>query len=258
MTGATNNSPDPGRHDDAPVPRGDGIAAWRRIADVLRAEIRTGGLAVHEQLPTEARLALRFGVNRHTVRRALAALAGEGVVRAVQGRGTFVEPLPLPYRIGARTRFTENVLRSGHQAGGEFLSAAVEPALPDIAGRLRLPGGADVLRLRTRRFVDGVPVTLGTGYFPLPRFAGLAEARKATDGITAALKLLGITDYRRAHTTIGARPASAEEAELLELMPGRILLVVESVDVDLDGMPIEAGRTLFVAERVELEIGALD
>ena len=73
---------------DAPsVVRGSGVSAWRQIADALRDEIASGVLAAGERMPTEAELALRFGVNRHTLRRALAALAADGLVRADQGRG---------------------------------------------------------------------------------------------------------------------------------------------------------------------------
>ena len=49
---------------------GRGVAQWRQIADTLRADIAGGTLGPGDQLPTEARLAARFGVNRHTVRRA--------------------------------------------------------------------------------------------------------------------------------------------------------------------------------------------
>ncbi|MGK3945910.1 GntR family transcriptional regulator, partial [Streptomyces caeruleatus] len=69
----------------AALSRGAGLSAWRQIADALEAEIVAGSLAPGSQLPTEAELAARFGVNRHTVRRALGALGEQGLVRASQG-----------------------------------------------------------------------------------------------------------------------------------------------------------------------------
>jgi DNA-binding transcriptional regulator YhcF (GntR family) len=50
---------------------------WTAIRDTLRQEIATGQYRGGDKLPTEARLADRFGVNRHTIRRALADLAEE-------------------------------------------------------------------------------------------------------------------------------------------------------------------------------------
>src|SRR5258708_39639930 len=68
-----------------------GIAMWRRIADAIRLDIVGGKLARGDRLPGEISLAERFAVNRHTVRRALAARAQEGVVRGEQGGRTFVD-----------------------------------------------------------------------------------------------------------------------------------------------------------------------
>ncbi|MEO8884271.1 MAG: GntR family transcriptional regulator, partial [Devosia sp.] len=72
---------------DAPA---GGVALWRQIADAIRLDIVGGKLNEGDKLAGELPLAERFGVNRHTVRRALAVLAEEGVVRAEHGRGTFV------------------------------------------------------------------------------------------------------------------------------------------------------------------------
>ena len=72
------------------IERNSGVAIWRQIADEIRGEIRAGRLQSGARMPAEMELADRFGVNRHTVRSAIAALTQEGVLRAEQGRGTFV------------------------------------------------------------------------------------------------------------------------------------------------------------------------
>lgn len=234
--------------------RGGGIAAWRQIADELAAEIGAGRLVSGAQLPTESQLATRFGVNRHTVRRGLAELAQRGLVRATQGRGTFVEALPLRYPIGPRTRFSEIVSRAGREAGGRLLAAATLGADARVAAHLGLAEGAPVVRLDTLRFADGTPISFGSGYFPLPRFEQLADAYRTHGAITPALAACGIADYRRLETRISARPASAEEAALLDLAPGRLLLVVDSVNVDEEGRRIQYTHAQFSADRTELVV----
>lgn len=67
-----------------------GVALWRQIADTIRLDIIGGKLESGDKLEGELPLAERFGVNRHTVRRAIAVLVEEGVLRAEHGRGTFV------------------------------------------------------------------------------------------------------------------------------------------------------------------------
>ena len=87
----------------------DGVARWRRVADDLHRRIAEGDIS--GTLPPETALAARYGVNRHTVRRAIASLAEEGLVKAERGRGTFVHrpPRRVLYPIGTRTRFSENM-----------------------------------------------------------------------------------------------------------------------------------------------------
>ena len=51
-------------------------------------------------------LSERFGVNRHTVRRAISTLVEQGLLRVEQGRGTFVAEDVVEFVVGERTRFT--------------------------------------------------------------------------------------------------------------------------------------------------------
>ncbi|MDP4004534.1 phosphonate metabolism transcriptional regulator PhnF [Methylobacterium sp. NEAU K] len=243
-------------HEQAPgLVRGEGLTAWRQIADALTADVVAGRYAPGQQLPTEAALAARFAVNRHTVRRALAALAEGGLVRASQGRGTFVEEAPLAYPIGPRTRFSEIVTGAGREAWGDLVASVTVTAGPDQAEALSLPPGAPVLELLTIHRADGAPISTAQTWLPLPRFSGFADAYAARGSITRALAACGVHDYTRLSTRIRARPADAREAERLDIAPGRVVMVVSSVNVDPAGARIQANRTLFAADRVELVIG---
>ena len=237
---------------NVPFRRGDGIAAWKRIADGLEGEIAAGRFQRGERLPTEAQLAAQHGVNRHTVRRALSALAERGLVRATQGSGTFVEAPPLRYPIGPRTRFSEIATAAGREAWGRLLSARETTADPALAEALELPPGSPVLELDTLHEADGVPISTGLTRLPLPRFAGFAERYAETGSITRAYASYGVTDYLRRSTRITARPATPEEAESLSLAPGRVVLVLDSVNTDAQGRPIQATHARFAADRVEL------
>ncbi|MFJ8824647.1 FadR/GntR family transcriptional regulator [Streptomyces sp. NPDC102467] len=64
-----------------------------QAAERLRAQIADGVWPVGARLPGETTLAKDLGVGRSTVREALRALAGAGMVRARQGAGVFVTAL---------------------------------------------------------------------------------------------------------------------------------------------------------------------
>ena len=63
---------------------------YQRIREHLFAEINSGRYAPGQSLPTEAKLAEMLGISRNTIRQALGELEGDGIVKRVQGRGTFV------------------------------------------------------------------------------------------------------------------------------------------------------------------------
>src|SRR5262245_21134047 len=79
---------------------------WRSVALSLREDIRRGKLVAGMQLMTELDLARHFDVSRFTVRRALAELEKEGLIRIEHGRGLFVAEDAIPYPLGERTRWT--------------------------------------------------------------------------------------------------------------------------------------------------------
>ena len=235
-----------------------GYSAWRLIAEELRREIVSGAQAPGAKLPSEGELAERFGVHRNTVRQAVAALAAEDLVVSRRGSGNFIaERTVLVHRIGARTRLSDSLGRRG-RASGRLLESAVEPDPPaEITERLVL-GGRAGLRLETVHAVDGHPITRATHWFAADRVPGLAERFSATGSITAALRAVGIDDYVRAATTVGARHATAAEAADLELPAGSVMLVTRSLDVLADGTPLQVGITRFVAGRVELDVAHAD
>src|ERR1700745_2651628 len=105
-----------------------GVALWRQVADGIERGIADGSFAAGEKLPGELEIAETHRVNRHTVRRALAALAERGLVRAERGSGTYVEATRIDYPLRSRTRFSEIVGAGGHEAHGQLLSASVEAA----------------------------------------------------------------------------------------------------------------------------------
>ena len=235
-----------------------GYSAWRLIAEELRREIVTGSRAPGTKLPAEGELAERFGVHRNTVRQAVAALAAEHLVVSRRGSGTFVaEHTVLVHRIGARTRFSDSLGRRG-RASGRLLESAIEPAPPaDVVERLIL-GGRAGLRLETLMAVSGRRISRATHWFAADRVPGLARRYAETGSITAALRAVGIDDYMRAATTVGARHATAAEAADLGLPAGSVVLVTRSLDILADGTPLQVGITRFVADRVELDVGHAD
>ena len=234
--------------------RGKGIAMWRQVAEILEAGMTDGTWGQGARLPSEAELALRFAVNRHTVRQALRDLSERGLVRAQQGSGTYVERPPLTYPIATRTRFSDIVISQAREPSGDLLAEVREPASPLIAEALRLAPGTPVIRLETTRRADGVPISWAVSAFPAERFPDITRVYRETASFTAAFRAAGVCDYVRAETRIGARIADAIDAERLDIARGRPVIEIDCVNVDLEGRPIQWARARFAGDRVGVTV----
>ncbi len=232
---------------------------WKLIRDGIAAEIAEGALPPGSQLPTESVLCERFATGRHSVRRAVQALAVEGKLRVVQGRGTFVESAPMiRYAIGRRTRFRQNLLDQGLTPAGEQLRAEIMAAPERVASAFGLVPGAPVHRLLRRALADGLPINLSLSWHPAELFPDLAAQRLAGVSVTQVYAAAGITDYFRKRTVIFARRPEGDEAKLLQQHPDQPVMVLVKTDVAADGRGIGHSEAVWSANRVQFTIDSLE
>jgi GntR family transcriptional regulator, phosphonate transport system regulatory protein len=231
-----------------------GVALWRRVADAIERAIADGRYEPGSRLPGETEIAELHRVNRHTVRRALAALAERGLVRAERGSGTYVEAPRIAYPLRSRTRFSEAIGAEGREARGQLIGHALEDADRTLARRLALKTGAPLVRLETVRFADRTPISRGTTWMSAERFPDLPRVYERYRSMTKTLLHYGIKDYRRAETRLTAAIVDAADAARLDLALGRPILLVESIDTDMAGVPLLTHRSRFAGERIQFVV----
>jgi GntR family phosphonate transport system transcriptional regulator len=234
------------------------MAVWRQIADILSTEIRNRVYAETGKLPSENDLADRFDVNRHTLRQAISALQSEGLVCIEPGRGSFIQQDMLDYLLSRRTRFTDNLIRQGLLPNKHLVGARVIPATDIVAKELKIRKNSKILRVEMIDQANERPVGMATSYYPAARFPGLldmlAEGRRTTE----VLRHFGIEDYFRFESRVTTIMPTEEMARTLKQAHTRPVLCVESVDVDVDGIPIKYGETIFCGDRVQLIVSLDD
>lgn len=227
---------------------------WRAISDALRSDLAEGRYSPGDKLPTEAKLAERFGVNRHTVRHGISALVEEGLIRTRRGSGAFVSATPTHYRIGSRVRFHENLIAVGRRPEKRVLALEERAATEGEARALQIMPSDPVCAYHGLSLADGQPIAVFESLFPLGRLPGITAALHETSSVTEALKIEGVLDYTRASTRLTAVRTTATQALLLQLIEGDPLLKSSSVNADGKGMPVEYGRTWFAGDRVTLTL----
>lgn len=228
---------------------------WHDILQEISAEIASGRYDAGDKIPTEAEFAARFGVNRHTIRRALRALIAEGRLVARQGAGVFVAHRPTPYHIGARVRFHQAIRATGRLPDRRYTLLDTRPADSIEAGALDLAQGDLVHCAEGVSLSDGVAVALFRSVFPAHRLPDMLTMLRANPSITAAFAAHGITDYLRRETEIGAVNATALQAAHLGLRVGAALIHSRAVNICAQRQtPIEYGEAYFAGDRIRLHL----
>ncbi|MFK7745578.1 MAG: phosphonate metabolism transcriptional regulator PhnF [Roseobacter sp.] len=227
---------------------------WKAIADELRSDLAEGRYSPGDKLPTEAALADRFGVNRHTVRHGISVLVEDGLIRTRRGAGAFVAATPTDYPIGKRVRFHANLIAAGRRPEKRLLALDERAATPGEADALDIATGDPVCAYYGLSLADGKPIAVFESVFPLVRLAGIAAALQDTSSVTEALSRAGVIDYTRASNRLTAVRATATQALLLHVVEGDPLLKSSGVNKSGQGEPVEFGRTWFVGDRVTLTL----
>jgi GntR family transcriptional regulator len=216
---------------------------YRRIAEDLREDIESGGLRPGEQLPTEQQLSTKYAASRNTVRDAVRWLINRGLVETRPGQGTFVNETVDPFITtlsadpetglggGEGLAALTEVTASGRTAEASIPLVGVQKASRTVATRLGIAEGAQVVSRTQHRYIDGLPWSIQTSYYPMDfvlRGAGrLLEAGAVEGGTVQYLaETLGLNQIGYRDLLLVRAPNEAE-ARFFELPDdGRVAVVV--------------------------------
>ncbi len=224
---------------------------WRHIADVIRSEIDRQLYRPGDQLPTVVILAERFGVNRHTVRRALDSLQQSGLVSMEQGRGTFVadtrvshrppqrlalslsaQPLDALAGLGLKqdnTGFGASQPRLSHQ---RLMLEKIQPN-PELCALFQASETEALWHLRILTHLGHDPLCMSNHYLRVRRFADLdASLLREGHDVAASLAAHGYRQIERQETSLQATMATPDQKHRLELSDNHPVLITSGLDRD--------------------------
>lgn len=237
---------------DAPLP------LYVQLRDALLREIREGGLEPGDRVPSESAIRDRFRVSRATVRQALADLEAGGVIRKVQGLGSFVAS-PKIRHIPLLTSFTELARSQGFTPSHRVLSSSLEDVPAGAAGELGLAEGTGCRHLRRLFLVDGSPVGLAETWLPVSALNGhddLFDRDRLDEGsmyeVLQSEPIGLVLDH--AVETISPSAVDAASAELLGCDAGAPVLLIRRSTFTPEKRCVESTRLLFVGDLYEYRV----
>lgn len=228
------------------------LPIYEKIADELKQNIKQGVYQAGEKLPTETQLIKRFRVDRHTIRRAIALLKQEGLLKVAQGRGVLITGKPILYPITSRVRCNDALIKQGFETSFQLLRSVAIPASEAIAKQLEILPGEPVAWIERLMFANTLPVCIGSSYFPLDYFPNLLAYEARMWSLSRLLREVYGCDHLRRQTSITARLIDPDDAQYLRLQPNDTILVVKSINVDQNNRVIEYGVTRFRGDQIEI------
>jgi GntR family transcriptional regulator len=229
---------------------------WEQAKAALRKRIAAGEVKPGSRLPPERELCGLLGISRVTLRRALAALVEEGVLRSAHGRGWYVAAAERKEWPNTLESFSETARRMGLVPTSRVLRCAVDAATFDEAEAFQIAPGTPLYRVDRVRKLDGVPIAVDESLVPADIAVGFESVDFTTRSLYDTIAGLGF-QLAQADTTIEARSADGALAVHLDIAPGTPVLEMRQIVRDRTGRPLLSSVIRYAGDRYRLRTSFL-
>lgn len=227
------------------------IPLYFQISQRLEKSILGGDLPPGSRLENEVALGERLGLSRPTVRRAIQELVDKGLLVRRRGIGTQVVHGQVTRGVEL-TSLYDDLAQSGQKPSTILLEMRVIPADSKIASALAVKERSPTLHLRRIRLADNVAVSVMENWLP-EDLTDLEAEDIVAHGLYQVLRSRGVT-MRVAKQRIGARKATSEEANLLEIDKSSALLTMDRTAYDHSGRAVEFGHHCYRPDLYSFEM----
>jgi len=191
------------------------IPVYKKVQNYILESIENDIFEEGKQIPSEHILAKQFGVSRMTVNRAIVELSQQGVLKRIQGSGTFVSSKRVaspPIRI---VDISTEILSRGSEYRIEMIAQKLQSASKSIAKKLEIPEGETVYFCHLLHHENNIPLAMEKRYVSrtlVPRFF-----EQDFLNISPGKYLLSHYDLVEMDQTIEALIATEELAQFLQI-----------------------------------------
>ncbi|WP_299989554.1 GntR family transcriptional regulator [uncultured Ruegeria sp.] len=198
---------------------------------VEREEIAEG-----DQLPSEAALAVRFGVSRNTIRELLVQMETEGLVLRNHGIGTFLRRAPK--RHGTYQSFPQLIAESGRTPSVELLGPIESVPTQSIIDELSASRKNAIMKVERVLSADGMPVAYVVDHLPARVLEQIEEWGSFTGDMVALIgEAVGDTRFTQ-NVSINALCADEQLAAKLLMKVGEPVIHVHTLMQTMTMAPV--------------------
>ncbi|MFV3371410.1 GntR family transcriptional regulator [Pseudomonas sp. NY15435] len=215
------------------------VPLYSQLKEILRTRILDGTYPPLSRMPSEAELGKAFDVSRITVRQALGDLQKEGLIFKIHGKGTFVAKPKAFQNVSTLQGLGESMTQRGYEVINRLRSFKTVPANAQVAARLQVAEGENVVQIKRARLVNRELVSLEITWLPEHVGKRLEKADLVSRDIFLILENDCALPLGHADLAIDAILADAELARALEVQEGSPVMRIERLTHTADGAPLD-------------------
>ena len=226
---------------------------YLQLRELIRGKIENGEYPPGTAIPSVGALAETYGIHRLSVRSAVSALIGEGLLKSVQGKGIFVVGEKLAKDLETAGGFEQTLKESAQRSETRLLIQAARPAGTLYAGYLGCSPQEPLFYVKRLCLLDGEPLSLEEAYVPQNLVPNLPDVDLNVSALHQVYAFYGIRISRGEQSLSISRLDSAE-ARLLDVDAHRGVLTLQCVSYDAQGQAVEFARSHIRGDKCDFHV----
>ncbi len=233
------------------VDKSSRLPAYAQLADIIRDAISCGEFPPGRRLPSESALAKTNGVSAMTARQAVNVLMEEGLVRRIQGRGTYVCKVGIStgsFELSALTR----VFSDKENLSVRIITAAASKTAGIEREMLGIAPNQQVILVERVILHRNTPFALHVSYTRFDPKSPTIESMLDTVVLTEFVFQEGYSNFKKGFLKLLPIQLSEREAGLLNLEKGQSVFKLEHLFYDFNNLPAAYGWFIINPEQMDL------
>ncbi|WP_312694876.1 GntR family transcriptional regulator [Caproiciproducens sp.] len=215
---------------------------YLQLREVVRTKIEEGEYLPGMAIPSENELAEFYGINRLTVRNAIDALVGEGMLKRVQGKGVYVVGNKIERDLETLGGFTQTMHDKHARPTKKILVKAQREAGVKYAHIFNIKQEDMLYYIKRLDYADGEPISMEEIMLPHSVVPKLEEIDLTVFSLYEVYDFYGI-NLKRAWQTLDLAELEPSDARMLNVDPGRAVLLFSSTSYDENDQVVEYARS---------------
>lgn len=206
------------------IDRGSRQKLYVQVYAIFKEKIRIGEWPAGMQIPTEDDLCKTYDISKATVRIAIAEMVREGLLRRIQGKGTFVVYSTPSMGLSMRTRLNDDMFGEGVRLSRELLEKGIQLPSEEIRSFFDYEGV--LYNFRCKGVMADETAYFEESYMPLALVPGIDEEDIGRVSLCELIQDKAIVKISRVLQTIEVSEIRDEAAVILNMKSGSPGLVL--------------------------------